>query len=180
MTDPGDFTPLERGRRSPPDDVWARVRDDYLAGLSAPSCCRRHGVGLTTLRARARAEGWRRADQLWDPSLRDPCDEGAILEESVDGNLDALELFQLSFVAHRRMVRAILRGDGADALRWSRVQRAVDDYDREIDRELAQESTIARALARPRVPKAATAPTAPTASDGVLAPEAPPLDADLP
>ena len=51
------------GLRSAPDEVWTQVRDDYLGGISAPECCRRHGVGLTALRKRAANEGWRRADQ---------------------------------------------------------------------------------------------------------------------
>src|SRR5690606_13376160 len=68
-------------QRRAPDEVWARVREDYLSGLSAPACCRKHGVGLTALRDRAAREGWRRADQPWRPPGLDPDDEGVFLEE---------------------------------------------------------------------------------------------------
>lgn len=42
---------------------WARVRADYRNGATAASCARTHGVSLSTLRHRAKREGWRRADQ---------------------------------------------------------------------------------------------------------------------
>ena len=49
-------TSTGRGVACAPDAVWARVREDYLAGRSATECCRRHGVGLTSLRNRAARE----------------------------------------------------------------------------------------------------------------------------
>ena len=39
-----------RGRLSAPDDVWSAARADYLAGLTGPDVCRRHGVGIRALR----------------------------------------------------------------------------------------------------------------------------------
>lgn len=50
------------GRRGASEAVWAAVRADYLAGVSGPECCRRHGVKLVTLRWRAKQHGWRRVD----------------------------------------------------------------------------------------------------------------------
>ena len=41
-------------------ETWARVRQAYIAGESAPSCARRFDVGLANLRRRAMAEGWTR------------------------------------------------------------------------------------------------------------------------
>ena len=41
-------------------ETWARVREAYIAGESAPSVARRFDVGLSNLRRRAMAEGWTR------------------------------------------------------------------------------------------------------------------------
>lgn len=41
-------------------ETWARVRQAYVAGESAPSVARRFDVGLANLRRRARLEGWTR------------------------------------------------------------------------------------------------------------------------
>lgn len=131
------------GQRSAPDEVWAQVREDYLAGVSAPECCRRHGVGLTALRKRAASEGWRRADQPWAPPVRlDPWDEGALLEDRVAGDLDKVELRQLEFVADRRMMRAVLRGDAAEALRWRGVRAVLEADAREMDRLIAEDEAL--------------------------------------
>ena len=83
--------PADAGVHTAPDEVWAQVRDDYLAGWSAPACCRRHGVGLSTLRKRAAEEGWRRTDQPWSrPNGLERDDEGLALEEQFDGDLDQI------------------------------------------------------------------------------------------
>ena len=50
------------GQRKDPA-FWARVRADYRNGATAASCARTHGVSLSTLRHRAKREGWRRADR---------------------------------------------------------------------------------------------------------------------
>ncbi len=131
------------GRRTAPDEVWAAVRDDYLAGLSAAEACRRHGVRLTAMRARAAREGWRRADQPWAPSNRlDPEDEGVELEARVGGDLDKVEMHELSWVADRRMARAVLRGDALGALRWRRVRDAMDAESAEMERLNEQHEAI--------------------------------------
>jgi hypothetical protein len=128
------------GLRSAPDEVWMQVRDDYLGGISAPECCRRHGVGLTALRKRAASEGWRRADQPWSPpARRDPWDEGVMLEERVGGNLDKVEVRELQWIADRRMMRSIMRGDAAEALRWRRVRDMLEVDVQEVDRLIAED-----------------------------------------
>ena len=110
-----------------PQAVWAQVREDYLAGRPATECCRLHGVGLSALRGRAAREGWRRADQPWTPPARlDPWDEGVALEEETGGDLDQVEFGSLAWIAHRRMMRAVLRGDAMEALRWRRVRLIMD------------------------------------------------------
>ena len=122
-----------------PEAVWAQVREDYLHGLTARSCCRRHGVGLTALRERAAREGWRRMDQPWTPpSKLDPDDEGVALEEATGGDLDKVEMRELSYVAHRRMMRAVMRGDAAEAMRWRRVRLMMDEEQWEVERDLAE------------------------------------------
>lgn len=133
-----------RGRLSAPDDVWSAARADYLAGLTGPDVCRRHGVGIRALRERAAREGWRRADQPWIPSNRlDPLDEGVALEDRIGGDLDRLEYRELVFVAERRMMRSVLRGDAGAALRWSRVRDLMEAGEAEIQRLMAQDDAIA-------------------------------------
>ena len=46
---------------------------------------------------------------------------------------------QLSFVAWRRMQRAVLRGQAAEALRWRRVRLMLDAETAEQDQEVEQE-----------------------------------------
>ena len=122
-----------------PQAVWAQVREDYLAGRSASECCQLHGVGLTALRSRAAREGWRRSDQPWTPPARlDPWDEGVELEERTHGDLDRVAFGDLSWVATRRMMRAVMRGDAMEALRWRRVRLVMDAEEAENTEALAR------------------------------------------
>ena len=41
------------------EEVWARARDDYLSGMTAPAVAKRHGMG--GLRGRIFREGWSKA-----------------------------------------------------------------------------------------------------------------------
>ncbi len=126
-------------RRSAPPEVWDQVREDFLSGASARECCRRHGVGLSTLKRRAAAEGWRHADQPWPeaPHGLDPDDEGLALDQAVGGDLDQVTLPDLAYVALRRMKRAVLKGDSIAALRWRRVREIMDDEEEVLQRKLA-------------------------------------------
>lgn len=131
------------GRPSAPDAVWEAARADYLAGVSAVECARRHGVGATTLRTRAAAQGWRRKDQPWRPANQlDPDDEGVALEDSHEGDMEQIGYGDLAWVAERRMMRAVLRGDASSALRWDRVWRMMDAHQAEMDRWLAQDEAL--------------------------------------
>ncbi|HVL41690.1 MAG TPA: hypothetical protein VM348_05990, partial [Brevundimonas sp.] len=90
--------------------------------------------------------GWRRVDQPWAPRNRlDPDDEGVELEARVGGDLNKVELRELSFIAARRMMRAVLRGDATDALRWRRVRDAMDAEDAEMERLAEQQDAIRNA-----------------------------------
>ncbi len=147
-----------RGRCVAPEAVWIAVREDYLAGLSAPACCRRHGVGLTALRDRAKGEGWRRADQAWPAPRPLDDDDTAELHARTGGVLDRVGFDDLTALARRRMMRAVLDGDAAGALRWRRVREAM-----EVEATLeAHPSPGARPTRRPRGPDASDA------SDAVL------------
>lgn len=155
----------QQGRKSPPDEVWARVREEYLAGWSARECCRRHGVGLTALRERAAREGWRRADQPWTaPDRLDPWDEGVELDLRVGGDLDKVELLELGYVAHRRMMRAVMRGDAVEALRWRRVQLTMAEVEAELARDMEHLEAIRWRL-RDDAEEDAPGPDASDASD---------------
>lgn len=149
MTTRDPLTPTDAlGRANPrvaPDAVWDQVRQDYLSGIPAAEACRRHGVGLTAMRNRAARETWRRADQPWTPpNALDPEDEGRSLEESVGGDLDRIELPQLAHVAACRMMRAVMRGNAAEALRWRRVRIMLMQEDAELERLAAQEEAVWR------------------------------------
>ncbi|MFC5345209.1 hypothetical protein ACETK8_12450 [Brevundimonas staleyi] len=159
------------GRHSPPDDVWTRVRKDYLAGWSARDCCRRYGVGLSALRARAARDGWRRSDRPWSPPDRlDPWDEGADLELRVGGDLDKVEFVELGYIAHRRMMRAVMRGDAAEALRWRRVELTMAEVDAELESDMERFEAIRWRLKDDRADDATdpNASDSSDASDGVL------------
>lgn len=166
---------LEGGRIAAPDAVWARVRDDYLSGVTARVACRRHGVRLSAMRARAAREGWRRMDQPWapPPDRLDARDEGALLEDRVGGDLDKIGFCDLSFVAYRRMMRAALRGHAAAALRWRRVMRVMDEEEAEMERDLSRNEALQRdragwaELAALDAARAAARATAPDFGDEV-------------
>ena len=165
MDDGSAFSRAGEGRCPVPDAVWDAVREDFLAGLSGPECCQRHGVGLTSLRKRAASEGWRRIDQPWrvatDPDIND---EGKILEDEVCGDLDEIGPRTLSWLAERRMTRAVLRGDAAGALRWRRVRAAMQvdevEFQHWLDEELRAEDRARLIREAEAGEDAAAAPTA--------------------
>ncbi|HYD26707.1 hypothetical protein [Brevundimonas sp.] len=130
-------------RRAAPARVWQAVRADYMAGLPAHECCRRHGVTMPALRSRAARHLWRRIDQPWTPAnTLSPDDEGVQLEQRSEGDLDRIDTCELVFVAHRRMLRCVLRGEAAAALRWRRVARVLEAEEAEERRYLCQQETL--------------------------------------
>ena len=153
--------------RVAPEAVWKAVRADYLAGLSAPDCCRRHGVGLSALRVRAQREGWRRADQPWAPPVPivDLMDEGRALEEQVEGDLDQVEPGDLSWVAYRRMQRAVLRGDAAEVVRWHKVHALMSADVEDMRRFIEQDRALAARRDPPYAPDGPHDPDGPDALD---------------
>lgn len=95
------------------DDTWEAIRTDYLAGDPAQVVAERYGVGLSTLRARAAREHWRRRDQ--------PDPDPFVLDEDAP----APDLDSLSRHALARMDHAIRRGRAAEAASWMRTWRSL-------------------------------------------------------
>ena len=94
-------------------ETWEKARADYVAGMPAPSVGARYDIGLSALRARARAEGWRRVD-LEDP---DPVD----LDDPYSPPRD------LAALAWARTQQAVARGRALDAQRWVRLFNELTD-----------------------------------------------------
>jgi hypothetical protein len=94
--------------RSP--EVWIQARDDYLAGLDAEAVCRRHDLGLSAFRRRARKYGWRRRDQD-DPAPTGP-------DFSIYGDIVGDEQIE---TARLRFLHALEHGKSTEALRWRRL-----------------------------------------------------------
>lgn len=95
-------------------DVWARARDDYLAGMAAEAVCRRHDLGLSAFRRRARRHGWRRLDQEAPAGA----DDLALYDDL--GLDDQME------TARRRYLQALEQGRAVDAARWRRLWRELE------------------------------------------------------
>ncbi|MBD3838200.1 hypothetical protein, partial [Brevundimonas sp.] len=94
--------PYDRGGgyRRVSEAAWARAREDYLAGDAAETVCDRHGLALSTFRARARSQGWRRIDQP-DPEP---------VELDAEEEADLLDYAHMARHALVRLNRAVLRG----------------------------------------------------------------------
>ncbi|CAN5292838.1 hypothetical protein BH10PSE2_BH10PSE2_22400 [soil metagenome] len=144
-------------RYAAPAEVWARVRDDYLGGLSAPACCRRHGVGLSALRDRAGREGWRRADRPWTPPVP-PSAPPPGPSTAMDAVMAALGLSpddldrldrtpldpdQIDRAIQLHMTRAVIEGDVGQALRWRRLAYAIDEEQSEEDEAAEMQAMLA-------------------------------------
>ena len=91
-------------------ETWALARDDYLAGLNAEAVCRRHDLGLSAFRRRARKHGCRRVDQ--DDPTPDQTDLSIYGDISPD---DQIELARLRFL------KALDHGKSTEAVRWRRL-----------------------------------------------------------
>lgn len=120
------------------DETWAEARGDYLTGFTAEEVCRRHDIGLSALRQRARREGWRRNDQA-DPTPEDDFD--------VFEDLEPPELVEMAW---RRFAAAIARGRGTEAARWQRVHATLHArVQAEATEDHRDSLTAARAAAQP-------------------------------
>jgi hypothetical protein len=122
-------------------ETWAQARDDYLAGMDAESVCRRHDLGLSAFRRRARKNGWRRLDQA-DPPPRDPAWD---LDLSI---YDDVSIDDQIVMADQRFIQALAHGRPVEAARWRRLHRQLRDDRWRGDSELFPERTPAETLAR--------------------------------
>ncbi|WP_143275663.1 hypothetical protein [Brevundimonas sp. SH203] len=112
--------------------TWAQARADYLSGLSAEAVCRRHDLGLSAFRRRARKYGWRRSDQVEPPP------------DEIDLNLYAdMDMDDLARTARLRFAEAIESGRATDARRWRRLadelRREARDFDADFFRGLSKD-----------------------------------------
>jgi hypothetical protein len=99
------------GYRRASDETWALARRDYQAGHTGEEVCARYDLRPSTLRDRARVEGWRRVDAP-DPA---PVDPGG------DEALALPDYAQMALVALIRMNRALEAGRSVEAGRWMRL-----------------------------------------------------------
>lgn len=101
--------------RSP--ETWEAARLAYLEGCSADEVCGRFDLGLSAFRKRAKAEGWRRADQAED----EPFDDADDTDDN-GGDLPDMDDQALADLARRQMGVAARRGAVTEALRWARLR----------------------------------------------------------
>lgn len=138
-------------------EIWARVRQAYLAGEPAPSVARRFDVGLDNLRRRATHEGWtrREAARRCDLPPGPVADGGALPEEGAEYPVATRDAVKR---AAERAAWLIAEGRGAEAMALIRAAEALSnlvdsrDLDQEtpVQRFLRQRpSTVARAKAQP-------------------------------
>jgi hypothetical protein len=89
-------------------ETWARVRQAYIAGESAPSLVRRFDVGYANLRRRARIEGWTRKTIAAQLDLK-PIRGGADDPEPALRALEAFDLPHTPVDPHAALAEAVKR-----------------------------------------------------------------------
>ena len=105
------------------EEVWDYARIDFSSGRPADEVCRVYGLAVSTLKARARREGWRRKDLTeTDPvKLRDESDIEAPPAPPTPELID---------LAWRLMAEAMAQGRTSDTKSWLKVWRdltAIED-----------------------------------------------------
>jgi hypothetical protein len=118
------------------DETWAAIRGDYLLGRSQDDLALHYGVGRSTIRDRARREGWRRCDQPEPPSP--PLDRP---EPGYDPVPDELMRPPVEVIAdaYRRADLALRSGRTAEAQRCLHVARG-------FERLLLRDDWVSKAL----------------------------------
>lgn len=141
----------QRGPKRPPaprggyrirsDETWEKAREAYAGGETAEEVAFRFDLGLSTLHARAREEGWRRSDQ------QDPGDYGGVTPRLDDGSCHIGADEGYAALAERALTqlrRAMAQGRGGAAASWMRV------HDRLIARAELEEARRTKAEADAR------------------------------
>jgi hypothetical protein len=99
--------------------VWEAARKAYLAGDTAETVCARYGMGVSTFRARASDENWRRKDQADPDSVGGPVGDPVDLDfETANGLPDFGRMAAHALV---RLNRAVENGRALEAARWMRL-----------------------------------------------------------
>ena len=134
----------DTGHRMRSPETWDAARQAYQAGGGAQDICDRYGLTLSAFRARARREGWRRADMPDpDPALEDELEDGSPRPCFDD----------MAEMAWRRAARAV--GDLGDTRRIRAIGQAARQIHREAvesTRELHQLHQLHRASGDPEPP----------------------------
>lgn len=134
--------------------TWARIREQYLSGLSAATVAARFGTSEGSIRRRAGQEGWTRAAQAAGeappvfasgrPSSADAAPPPEPGELTITGLLDRLypadsKPLSVTRAALRGARAALRRGDGLEAHRLARAAEAyrrLEDWcERNMNRE---------------------------------------------
>lgn len=113
-----------RPRKYRGPEVWARVREAYVAGETGPSAARRFDVGLACLRKKAMKEGWtrNRVAVLIDASLP----EAAASGKTSTALEDQVETVSVALVrAAQRAAWLIAEGRASEAHALIRAARAL-------------------------------------------------------
>ncbi|MEH6664720.1 MAG: hypothetical protein V7678_07700 [Brevundimonas sp.] len=112
-----DHSRARGGYRRASDETWARARRDYQDGDPAEMVCARYDLKLSTLRARAATEGWRRMDAPEPDYVAEPVD----LDSDEAANLP--DYAEMAHVALIRFNRALQTGRAVEAASWMRLHQ---------------------------------------------------------
>jgi len=113
---PAPHRAMPRIRLSP--EIWEAIRDRYLAGESGEALAELFGISLSSLRTRAREEGWRRTDAP-DPVVTVPPTTEELARD------DRPNIGVMADTAMRRAARAVREGHLTEAQGWTRVGRSL-------------------------------------------------------
>ena len=130
---------------------WTLIRARYDAGESAPVLAARHGISVSSIRTKARQQGWRRID--------------APMAFHVEDDPDLLEprpALELADIAWRRMSDAVVGGRLMESVGWFRLHRELRGEAKGVGEALRQDALLReRSGYRPPVLDPAAHPGAP-------------------
>ncbi|WP_282007911.1 hypothetical protein [Brevundimonas aveniformis] len=113
---PAPHRAMPRIRLSP--EIWEAIRERYLNGESGESLAELFGISISTLRTRAREEGWRKIDAP-DPVIAAPPTSEDLARD------DRPNFGVMADTAMRRAARAVREGQLTEAQGWTRVGRSL-------------------------------------------------------
>ena len=114
--------------------AWQAAAKDYLAGASAETVSARYGMAISTFRARAAEEGWRRRDQPDPAPLDDRADEADLPADLDD---EPADFAAMADQARARLNRAVQAGRALEAARWMRLHLSLSALARRTDGDAA-------------------------------------------